>query len=226
MADSSQWQGTCRYCGNTYAKGGMVRHLRACSDREEATAAATNGAQPETLFHLRVDDEWSPPFWLDLEMRGSASMGERDSYLRSIWLECCGHMSKFTIGGWGGRDVSDSRKADQVLGPDTELTHLYDFGTTSETRIRVMDVREGAPTTEHPIALMARNEMPDAPCMECDRQAEWLCVECMYETDDSGQLCDEHVESHPHDAYGEPLPLVNSPRTGMCGYTGPAEPPY
>jgi len=113
-----------------------------------------------------------------------------------------------------------------VLGPDTELVHLYDFGTTSETRIRVMDVRKGAPTTEHPLALMARNEMPDIPCMACERQAAWLCVECQRETDDSGQLCDEHVETHPHDAYGEPLPLVNSPRTGMCGYTGPAEPPY
>jgi hypothetical protein len=22
------------------------------------------------------------------------------------------------------------------------------------------------------------------------------------------------------------LPVVNSPRLGMCGYTGPAEPPY
>lgn len=106
---SPQWQGTCTYCGDTYAKGGMVRHLRACSDRDEAIAAATNGAQTETLYHLRADDEWAPPFWLDLEMRGSASMEELDSYLRSIWLECCGHLSKFTIGGWGGRDVSKSR---------------------------------------------------------------------------------------------------------------------
>lgn len=223
---SSQWSGTCQYCGETYAKGGMIRHLRACSDREKVIAAATNGAQRQTLYHVRVDDEWAPPFWLDLEMRGSASLGELDSYLRSIWLECCGHMSKLTIGGWGGRELSDARKAEQVLGPDTELTHLYDFGTTSKTRLRVMDVREGAPTTEHPIALMARNEMPDIQCMECERQATWLCVECMYETEEGGELCDEHVESHPHDAYGEPLPLVNSPRTGMCGYTGPAEPPY
>ena len=27
---------------------------------------------------------------------------------------------------------------------------------------------------------------------------------------------------HPHDQYGEPIPLVNSPRLGMCGYDGPA----
>ena len=221
---SPEWPGRCTYCGDTYAKNGMIRHLRACSDREAALAAA-DGPE-EALYHLRVDDEWAPPFWLDLELRGSASLEALDSYLRSIWLECCGHLSQFTTGGWGSRELSDDRRADEVFGPDTELVHLYDFGTTSETRIRVMDVREGAPTTEHPIALLARNERPDVRCMECDRPAEWLCVECMYETDDSGRLCDEHVETHPHDAYGEPLPFVNSPRTGMCGYTGPAEPPY
>jgi hypothetical protein len=39
-------------------------------------------------------------------------------------------------------------------------------------------------------------------------------------------LCDEHAEDHPHDNYGEPIPLCNSPRMGQCGYDGPAEPPY
>ena len=224
MSESPKWEGTCTYCGGTYTKSGMVRHLRACADREAAIAAA-NGPE-QSLYHLRVDDEWAPPFWLDLELRGSAPLEALDSYLRSIWLECCGHMSQFTTGGWGSRELSASRRAEEVLGADTELVHLYDFGTTSETRIRVMDVRTGAPTTEHPIALMARNERPDLRCMECDRPAEWLCVECMYETEDNGLLCDEHVDAHPHDAYGEPLPFVNSPRTGMCGYTGPAEPPY
>jgi len=35
-------------------------------------------------------------------MRGSATLAKLDDYLRAIWLECCGHLSKFTIGGWGG----------------------------------------------------------------------------------------------------------------------------
>ena len=30
----------------------------------------------------------------------------------------------------------------------------------------------------------------------------------------------------PHDNYREPIPVVNSPRMGRCGYTGPAEPIY
>ncbi|KJV07139.1 hypothetical protein [Methylocucumis oryzae] len=73
---------------------------------------------------------------------------------------------------------------------------------------------------------MARNEMPTPPCMECNKTARWLCMECIYEHDESGFLCNEHADSHEHDEYGEPIELVNSPRMGMCGYEGPAETPY
>ena len=37
-------------------------------------------------------------------------------------------------------------------------------------------------------------------------------------------LCDEHAEEHEH--YEGVMAFVNSPRIGMCGYNGPAEPPY
>ncbi len=62
--------------------------------------------------------------------------------------------------------------------------------------------------------------------MECDQPAAWLCMECIYEFNETGALCDEHAREHPHTNYGEPVPLVNSPRVGMCGYDGPAKPPY
>ena len=87
-------------------------------------------------------------------------------------------------------------------------------------------MREGKPLTSHPIALMARNNAPEAYCMECKQPASWLCLECTYELEEPGALCEEHAQDHPHEAYGEPMPLVNSPRVGMCGYYGPAEPPY
>ncbi len=106
------------------------------------------------------------------------------------------------------------------------LRHLYDFGTTSETDIKVVGLRDGKATTWHPIALLVRNQMPEAVCQECDQPAKWLCIECLYEENKAGHLCAEHVEDHPHENYGEPMPLLNSPRTGMCGYEGPAEPPY
>lgn len=114
----------------------------------------------------------------------------------------------------------------RVFQSGVELTHIYDFGTSSETLIKAVGTREGKPLAPHPIALMARNEPPEVECMECEEPASYLCIECMYEMDEPGFLCDQHVEDHPCEDYGEPVPLVNSPRVGMCGYTGPAEPPY
>lgn len=119
------------------------------------------------LWHLRVQDASDKDYWLNLEMVGPASLERLDSYLRAIWLECCGHLSKFTIGGWQGEEIVKSRKADAIFEPGLVLRHLYDFGTTSETDIKVVGARQGEPTTKY-----------------------------------------------------------NSPRVGMCGYGGPAEPPY
>ncbi len=147
-------------------------------------------------------------------------------YLRAIWLECCGHLSKFTIGGWGGMDIGKTRKAEAIFEEGLTLRHLYDFGTTSETDIRVMGARTGKMIGKHPITLLARNMQPEAPCQVCGQPASWLCIECVYEEDKTGYLCDEHVADHPHEDYGEPMGVYNSPRMGMCGYDGPAEPPY
>jgi hypothetical protein len=219
--------GTCAYCGEIITKRGVSKHLDKCPKRQEVLAgAAASSRSVETLWHLRVQDAYDKDFWLDLEMTGSASLDKLDKYLRAIWLECCGHLSKFTIGGWGGMDVGKARKADSIFEPGLVLRHLYDFGTTSETDIKIVDAREGKAASKHPIELLARNQMPKAVCQECGELAKWLCIECLYEENKTGHLCDEHVEEHPHENYGEPMPLYNSPRTGMCGYDGPAEPPY
>lgn len=229
MSRKPQSRGICQYCGEETAKSGMSRHLAKCDKRIQAiqTADAEKGSE-ETLLHIRVQDAYAKDFWLDLEMRGSASLEKLDAYLRAVWLECCGHLSKFTVGGWQGYDVGKARTADTVFAKETELLHLYDFGTTSETVIKVVESRQGKATSKHPIALMARNNMPDNLCQECDKSASYLCMQCLIEgdMDTNPYLCEEHAKDHPHDEYGEPTPLVNSPRLGMCGYEGPADPPY
>ena len=227
MPRSPESRGTCTYCGEVITKRSVRKHLDKCPKRQETLfATEASSRQVEMLWHLRVQDAYDKDFWLDLEMNGSASLDKLDKYLRAIWLECCGHLSKFTIGGWGGMDVGKARKANAIFELGLVLRHLYDFGTTSETDIKLVGYREGKATTKYPIALLARNRMPEVACQECGQPAQWLCIECVYEEDKSGYLCDEHMEEHPHEIYGEPMPLVNSPRTGMCGYDGPAEPPY
>lgn len=119
-----------------------------------------------------------------------------------------------------------SRKIESVLAPDMTLTHIYDFGTSSETLIKSLSVREGTPLTKHPIYLLARNKMPEAVCNECGAEAGWYCVDCLVEQGEWINLCARHLVNHKHDDYGGPSPLINSPRLGMCGYDGPADPPY
>jgi len=227
MPRGKQSKGKCAYCGQEIAKNGVTKHLATCPQRQDAVAKAERKkGNPEALYHLRIQAAGLSEFWLDLEMRGSATLKDLDSYLRAIWLECCGHLSRFSVGGWSGREIAMKRKADEIFRPGVDLTHIYDFGTSSETLIKVVGMREGKPTTSRPIALMARNVMPECECIECKQPAAWLCMECVIEEETWGTLCDEHAETHPHDNYGEPVALVNSPRLGLCGYNGPAEPPY
>lgn len=205
----------------------MARHLDACDQRREAIAAAdARPGQATTLVHLQARDADTGAYWLNLEVDGDVPISKIDSYLRAIWLECCGHLSDFSTGGWNGRKVGKRQPVAKVFRPGVEITHTYDFGTSSVTLLTSARVREGKRTTRHPIALMARNHAPEYKCQECDAAATHLCMECVYEENAVGTLCDRHAAGHPHEDYGEPVPLVNSPRVGMCGYDGPADPPY
>lgn len=228
MAGRKQSRGVCLYCGAEFAKQGASKHLAACASRRTVIEKAElSKAAAETLLHLRIQAAYLKEFWLDIEMRGTATMEDLDFYLRAIWLECCGHLSRFAFDGWRGDELSIDLKIADVFQTDAELTHLYDFGTTSETLIKPVGTRTGKPPTKNPIALMARSLLPEVGCMSCDEPAKWLCMECQIDYDESGFLCAQHVKKHPHKKnYGPPFPLVNSPRLGMCGYDGPANPPY
>src|SRR3712207_6046139 len=86
--------GTCALCGKRTSKAAMTRHLKRCAADNEPSQG-----KPTHLFHLRVEDAYSPIFWLDLEMKTSATLVDLDACLREIWLECCGHLSAFDIEG-------------------------------------------------------------------------------------------------------------------------------
>jgi len=227
MSARQRSRGHCAFCGRDLSSAGMAKHLAACPVRKEAIVKADQAQRErEALYHLQVQDAWAGDYWLQLEMNGTGRLRHLDEYLRAIWLECCGHMSRFSIGGWSGEEIGKDRMAKDVFRVGDEITHIYDFGTSSETMIKVVAKRNGKPLGKHPIHLVARNEQPEARCSKCEQQAVWLCLECVYELEESGLLCEQHAKPHPHEEYGGLTPVVNSPRVGMCGYEGPAEPPY
>lgn len=240
MGRRKQTRGQCVFCHREMTKSGLTKHFQSCEARLAAQEEATKQrGRNQTIYHLHVLDDFSGDFWLHLEMKGSARLDDLDDYLRAIWLECCGHLSAFKIPPHrytqifdDGFSIDDEKpmnvQVKDIFSPGMTIPYEYDFGTTSYLTIKVLVERKGKPHTKYPIFLMARNQMPKITCMDCDNQATLLCLECMYETDGPCELCDDHWKSHPHDSedYGGPMPLVNSPRTGVCAYDGPAEPPY
>ena len=221
-------KGECAYCHQEIAGSKAEKHFSDCPERLAVIKkrADVKNIPTEVLYHIRAQDASNGQFWLDMEMRGSATLKDLDHYLRAIWLECCGHMSQFSSGSRQRESISKKYRADDVLRTGSKLTHIYDFGTSSETLIKVVGMREGKAVTSRPISLMARNRMPESTCADCIKPATQLCMECFIDEEAWRTFCDKHMRTHPHDDYGGPVSLVNSPRLGLCGYDGPAEPPY
>ncbi len=107
----------------------------------------------------------------------------------------------------------------EVLKPGMKFTHEYDFGTTTELKLVVVSRYDGkiAKDDEDPIHVMARNNPPELVCEVCGKPATLVCSECIWGGE--GFVCNDHATEHNLDML---LPVVNSPRIGMCGYTGEA----
>jgi len=221
--------GQCALCGETFSKRAISRHLITC----QAAHSPKRGKLRKT-FRLIVEGRGLPEYWLHLEMPADATLRTLDGFLRDIWLECCGHLSAFTIeharyeldtggidGMWtdifgrGEPPKSMNVRLDAVLRPDLKFDHEYDFGTTTALALKVVS-ETMRPFESKAVRLLARNLPPPILCAKCGQPATQVCVECM--DTEKGWLCEAHGEKHPHqDMF---LPVVNSPRVGMCGYTG------
>lgn len=161
---------------------------------------------------------------MHLEAPADGTLEYLDRFLRDTWLECYGHLSAFTIEGRTyASDASEEMEDEsidvelgEVLSVGTKFYHEYDFGTTTELALRVASEREGEFRGKF-IQLLARNDPPSITRESCGRIATQVCSGCIWSGE--GWLCDECAGEH---GCGEEmfLPVVNSPRVGMCGYTG------
>jgi len=219
--------GKCLLCGATVGKSSMTRHVKSCKKNK------TDGSGPEKtpVFHLVVEGRYLPEYWLHLEVQAEAGLRDLDAFLRSIWLECCGHLSAFTIDGEqylpeealeDDEACMDDVSMKDVLTPGKTFFHTYDFGTSTELQLRAVSQSESAQSESAPndsaIELLARNDPPEIACGTCGEPAVQVCSGCIF-ADDKAWCCDECASKHE---CGEEmlLPVTNSPRVGMCAYTG------
>ena len=218
--------GQCNLCGESFKKNTITRHLKSCQP-EKLTASGRSGGRttkPGRCLHLLVEGRYQPEYWMHLQVPMGMKLSTLDGFLRTTWLECCGHLSAFRIDGNSYTvarmiefDDKDMNVAiGKVLSSATKFSHEYDFGSTTELALSVVEQEEMAAPSRR-VVVLARNTPPEYPCMNCQSLAIQICVECSWEGD--GLLCGKCVASHECDEEML-LPVVNSPRVGVCGYEG------
>lgn len=221
-------EGVCRFCLETFSGAAMSRHLVACKAKKEYDAQATEKAKTKyPIYHIKLSSYGD--YWLHIEMKAASKLKELDDFLRSIWLECCGHLSQFTINDLEyedteGREFLDYSWNKEVKSFNTSLVkamnvgdkfvYEYDFGTTTYVEGKVIAARQGK--LNEKVKILARNSPYIYICEECGEQATDYCTECEL------FLCERCLENPEKHDCGEEmaLPIVNSPRMGECGYTG------
>lgn len=204
-------EGECALCGKMVKKGGMLRHLKSCLN---------NTVQPgDTPYYLlMVQDEDDPNYFIYLSVAADATLRSLDQFLRDIWLECCGHMSAFLAGSRSGgqRQIGMNRKIGTVFGKGDVFGHEYDFGSTTSLRLKVVEEYQAA-QRKNKVMLVSRNLAPQYRCIICGQPAEMVDA-AAWEPLAQRVYCGDCQESMQDADIA--LPLVNSPRCGVCGYTG------
>lgn len=227
MAASTK--GKCYFCNKIVGKTAIKRHIDSCKDKEKVySEAKTKGTKTAKYFTILIQDYYTPLYWIYVDIPTSATLKNLDTFLRDVWLECCGHLSSFKIDEetynsspdtdsfWGKKEQGMNYKLYNVLSVDTTFIHEYDFGSTTRLKLKVVSEYE-RPISKKKVEILARNLPPEFKCSQCDKaMATNVCADC------GDWICDECSEEHE---CGEEmlLPVVNSPRVGVCGYCGNEE---
>lgn len=115
-------------------------------------------------------------------------------------------------------EIPMDRKTHGVLNKGLKLIHDYDFGSTTSLQITVVD--EFPIQSDKPIVLLSRNEPLQKLCDSCKKEpATQMCSVC-----DESFFCPKCAKKHAKtcDDFADyaAMPVVNSPRIGVCAYDG------
>ena len=220
--------GKCFFCNAEFKKAGITKHLNTHIAKESKDRKI--GAS----FHIKIEDDprMGGLFFLNLWVDGETTMMDIDNFLRAIWLECCGHMSAFTNPKESkrysmfdmdemesDRDEMMSSSTTDIFAKGLKLKYQYDFGSTTELCLTVVD--EYSAAVPEGIILLSRNEPLEIICEICHSEpAAVICSVCYDPNAFCKKCAKKHAKTCEDFADYSAMPVVNSPRMGVCAYDG------
>ena len=198
-------------------------HEALCDEMQgyiEAEYAQCQGEETEESFLLRVTYPEDSNFWMYLAEKKDGSLRQLDQFLRDVWVECCGHLSLFcfedTVYSCNCREMpgrSMNAKLMSILEEGMSFRYEYDMGSPTELLVEVVGTIR-MPHRREKVFPLARNFMPKYKCVRCGRRGELVSRMDMGPIE-KGVFCARCAQKEDIEGL---LPLVNSPRTGICGY--------
>ena len=154
---------------------GIAKHLQTCKKRVDLYEKAE---KTEKYFELLLYGAYNKDYWLIIQIKENATLVDLDRFIRDIWVECCGHLSVFEIDGvsyerepdddfgWGEPAKSTNHTLKQVLTTGMIFNYEYDFGSTTEIMVKVLD-HYSAQKQNEKVVILSRNNPPEFACSIC-----------------------------------------------------------
>lgn len=250
MHEKMKSTGTCIYCSKSFAKAGINRHLKKhLDDKTQEQKPGQSflvkvepnpkwGTSPYFLS-LWIDgkttmdeiDGFLRAIWLECCGHMSAFRipqprrmfgGGMFDYFDAMELLEQGKTKQYEkmmeeIRG----EVPMSRKAEKALYEGLKVEYEYDFGST--TALLMTIVAEYPVKADDKITLLSRNEPLELFCQVCRKEpATVMCI--VHDWGEDDMFCDNCAKKHAKtcgdfEDYAA-MPVVNSPRMGVCAYDG------
>lgn len=239
-------QGFCKACKLSLNPAAMGDHLKTCSSITKAYLNAASGEDENypsvPSIILRISSQlrdWKQRYWIYVAAPKDLPLTALDSFIKSIWVECCGHNSGFRH---RGMTVSRLRPIGATFYPTSstnEIDYIYDFGTPTELTIEyVADLPGFLFTPANHIIVLARNKQARMKCHVCEQMtAKWIytsggydflptCTACKvkYTEDDDGEEEEADEEENEEGEADEeeievPVQVVDESDADDCDYS-------
>lgn len=205
-------KGICSYCRTAIPKNirSIMKHISDC----KAIVNSKRPVSPHMI--LMIEAKYIQFYWMVIKAKPDTRMETVDQFLKDIWVECCWHLSEFSE---SGHNISMDKKISDVFLYGNKIDYIYDFG--SPTEITLSLIQSVDMINDKAIQVILQNEEIEFKCSYCGKKASDLCQYCS-ETEDIAlcEACRENHECFIEEEEDCLVPIHNSPRLGVCGYTG------
>ncbi|MEI6766941.1 MAG: hypothetical protein WCM76_15025 [Bacteroidota bacterium] len=204
--------GKCIYCNELIGEKELTKHLSGHLEEQVQTRPSMRAS----AFYIKIK---SGDYFLHLLVKDNCTLRQLDHFLRNIWLDCCGHESCF-------KDIHGSFAMKWELGQCMiqGMNWLYQYDSINPTKLFVSVIGRICLAMKKNIIILSRNEPINFLCDSCKTKPAVNIFSIHDLFDDEGRYCAECSDHHTQDCPGYKdfltLPIVNSPRVGVCRYEG------